>query len=71
LFGVYRRRFGTADGFSYSNALRNRDGRWTQENLDQFLAAPSHFLPGTTMDVEGIKNATQRELIIAYLRSLR
>jgi cytochrome c len=42
---------------------------WGEQNLDQFLAAPGTFLPGTTMTVS-LPQAQDRADLIAYLRTL-
>ena len=37
--------------FTYSPALKAKDGAWTDANLDAFLKAPMAFAPGTRMPV--------------------
>ena len=70
LWGIVGRDIGAAEGFKYSNALGGMDGAWTYENLDQFLAAPKTWLPGTKMVFAGVKKEQDRADLIAYLRSL-
>ncbi|MDA0675952.1 MAG: cytochrome c family protein, partial [Proteobacteria bacterium] len=60
---------GHIPGFNYSPALTRKDGEWTYENLDQFLASPKDFAPGTRMTFAGIKRAQERADVIAYLRA--
>jgi len=69
--GVFDRPIGTADGFAYSSAMSARSGRWTERNLDSFLSEPQRFVPGTSMESVGLPNAEDREMLIAYLKSLR
>ena len=70
LNGVFGRSMGAAEGFSYSQALADTDGTWTEEALDAFLADPSTFLPGTSMQYVGIADENLRRQLIDYLRTL-
>lgn len=67
LHGVLGRLAGTAPGFTYSRALRGFDRRWTREELDRFLAAPTTTVPGTTMAFAGLRNAADRAAVICLL----
>ena len=58
------------DGFSYSRALTALDGAWTYEDLNQFLAKPKAFAPGTKMGFAGLKDVGDRANLIAFLRTL-
>ena len=40
---------------------------WTEATLDRFIADPQAFLPGTAMNFIGMRNAAEREAVIAYL----
>lgn len=71
LFGIVGRRIAGAPGFSYSPALANRSGTWTEASLDEFLANPALFAPGTSMQFEGIPEASDRARILHYLKTLR
>jgi len=55
-------------GFKFSSALAGIEGNWSYENLDAFLASPKTFAKGTKMSFAGLKKATDRANIIAYLR---
>lgn len=66
--GLVGRRAGSVAGFPYSPALRRAKFRWTEANLDRFLAAPLAFLPGTAMGYDGIKDDGERRDLIVYLR---
>ncbi len=60
-----------AEGFAYSNALKEKSGEtWSYDNLDAFLKRPKDWAPGTKMSFAGIKKPEQRAAVIAYLRSL-
>jgi len=70
LYGVLDRPKGAVDDFSYSNAMHEKGGEWTYENLDHFLAKPSDYIKGTKMAFAGIKKPEERADLILYLRSL-
>jgi cytochrome c len=68
LKGVVNRPVAAAD-YAYSPALAGYKQRWTGQELDRFLAAPSKVVPGTRMAV-GVPDRGQRASVIAYLSSL-
>ena len=70
LWAIVGRDIASQDGFKYSGALEALDGEWTYETLDQFLAAPKTYLPGTKMVFAGVKKEQDRANLILYLRSL-
>lgn len=69
LDGVVQRDKATVDGFNYSNAALEQEGAWTYENLDAFITDPKGYMPGTKMTFAGIRNATERANLIAYLET--
>ena len=71
LWGVMGRRIGGAEGFEYSEALRNQPGYWDRETLDRFLAAPQAFAPGVNMTFGGVRSAADRTVVIDFLETLR
>ena len=58
------------DGFAYSSAMRGMDKNWDYEALNLFILKPRDFLKGTKMSFAGLKKASDRADLIAYLRSL-
>jgi cytochrome c2 len=68
LWDVVGRDIASVDGFAYSEALQGKEGDWTYEKLDAFLAAPREWAPGTSMSYAGLRNATDRANLIAYMR---
>jgi len=61
---------GTAElaNYSYSPALKNfAEPNWTPELIDQWLQSPDSFVPGTSMRLNGIQDATERRDLIAHL----
>ena len=70
LWGVVGRDIASHDGFNYSGALNELDGDWNYDKLDQFLAAPKKYVPGTKMVFAGVKKEQDRADLIAYMRTL-
>lgn len=70
LWNIVNRARGAQDGFRYSPALKGKAGSWTYDSLNAFLTKPKAFIPGTKMAFAGIKKATERAALIAFLRSL-
>ncbi|MEE9351288.1 MAG: cytochrome c family protein [Thiotrichaceae bacterium] len=66
--GLFGRKAGTAQGYDYSDAMRNGKIVWDEATLDAFIKAPLQNLPGTTMGYAGVKNDNDRANLIAYLK---
>lgn len=70
LYGVVNRAKAKAEGFKYSEAMTNKTGEWTFENLSHFIANPKSYVPGTKMVFNGLPAAADRADLIAYLATL-
>ena len=70
LWGVVGRAKAGFPGFEYSKSLRALGGRWSDEDLNSYIANPRGFVPGTKMEFRGVREPRQRAALIAYLRSL-
>jgi cytochrome c len=70
LWGIVNRPKGSEAGFAYSDAIKKLGGNWTIDDLNQFLANPRTFAPGTKMTFVGLPKGTERADVIAYLNSL-
>lgn len=70
LDGVVGRDIGSVPGYGYSVTLQTLEGPWLYEWLDQFLAKPEAFAPGSRHDFAGLADAGERADIIAFLRSI-
>jgi len=70
LYGVVERPKGSEAGFSYSDAMKGKGGKWTFADLDTFITSPKTFVSGTKMGFGGEPDAGKRADIIAYLRTL-
>jgi cytochrome c len=71
LFGVVGRTTGSVPGYAYSVSNKNSNITWTAEVLDKYLDAPKVVIPGTKMPYAGLKDATKRADLIAYLETLK
>lgn len=60
---------GSHAGFKYSDALLAKEGAWTYESLNAFLAKPKDYIPGTKMSFAGLKKTSDRANVIAYMRA--
>lgn len=71
LAGVVGRPVASDRDYAYSPALRALGGAWTADRLDKFLESPAAFAPGNAMRVDPMREAADRDSLIAYLRTLR
>src|SRR5438046_865632 len=68
---VWNQKAASAGGFSrYSEALKRANVVWSEATLDAWLVKPEKLLPGTSMTFPGIKEAKERQDVIAYLRAV-
>ncbi len=68
LHGLFGRTAGTFEGYAeFSEAMTGSGVVWTKETLDAFLAKPKQLVPDNTMSFSALRNAKQREDLIAYL----
>ena len=68
--GVFGRKAGSQEGFSYSNALKKSAIVWNEKTLDAWLIEPEKLIPGQAMNVQ-VGDAKVREDIVAFLRTLK
>ena len=70
LYGVLGAPHAHMPGFAYSAGLKEKQGPWTYDELNEWLHKPSSYVKGTRMTFAGIANDKSRADVIAYLRSL-
>jgi cytochrome c len=70
LYGVVGRDRASEPGFNYSAAMKGKGGKWTDDDLNKFIANPKGFVPGTAMGFAGIPKDSERADVIAYLHTL-
>lgn len=69
LFGLFGRRAGSVDGYSYSDALSGSGIVWTDETIHRlFEEGPAVFTPGSKMPMQRIQKAKDRADLIAFLK---
>ncbi len=67
LHGIFGRKSGTQEGFTYSEAMKEAGVVWNDETLAKYLADPKTFIPGNRMAFPGLKNAQEIADLLAYL----
>lgn len=70
LYGIVDEPKGEGRGFNFSAAMKSKGGKWTFADLNQFIASPKGFVPGTAMGFAGISKDSERADVIAYLNTL-
>ena len=67
LYGLFGRTSGTAEGFKYSNAVKEAAVEWDEKTLDEWLANPRKFIAKNKMAFPGLKKEKDRVNLITYL----
>jgi len=67
LHGVFGRKAGGTDGFSYSAAMKDSGITWDDETTAKYLRDPRGTIPGNKMAFPGIKNDEEMANLLAYL----
>jgi cytochrome c len=68
LAGLFGRKAGTVEGYSYSDAMKNSGITWGDDTLFKYLEKPKDMVPGTKMAFPGLKEEEDRKDVIAYLK---
>ncbi|HEX7961887.1 MAG TPA: cytochrome c family protein [Terriglobales bacterium] len=68
LNGLFGRKSGTIEGFSYSPANKNSGITWDETTFRDYIKDPKAKIPGTKMIFPGLKNPQQIDDIVAYLK---
>jgi len=74
LQGIIGRPAAAYKNFRYSRALSQagKEGLiWTRDFLDEYLKAPTKFLPEGAMAFVGLRDETERADLISYLSTLK
>lgn len=74
LVGVVGRAVGSVEGFKYSASMKEyaaTAGAWDEAKLNAYLENPKAVVPKGSMAFAGIKDATERADLIAYLATLK
>jgi len=68
LWNLINRPKGSINGFSYSKALLELGGKWTFEELSEFLYKPKQYIKNTKMNFAGLKDTEDRANLILFIR---
>ena len=68
LWNLINRPKGNVNGFSYSAALLDFGGKWTFEELSEFLYKPKQYIEKTKMNFAGLKAVEDRANLILFIR---
>ncbi|HJL58278.1 MAG: cytochrome c family protein [Pelagibacteraceae bacterium] len=68
LWDLINRQKASVSGFAYSKALSEYGGKWTFEELDEFLYKPKEYISGTKMIFLGLNNVRDRANLMLWLR---
>ena len=68
LHGLFGRKAGTVERFSYSASMKNSGVVWDEATLEKYLHNPKGFIPGNRMAFPGIASDKEIADLLAYLR---
>ncbi|KAJ9294682.1 hypothetical protein DTO271G3_6602 [Paecilomyces variotii] len=68
LHGLFGRKTGSVEGYSYTDANKQAGVEWNEQTLFEYLENPKKYIPGTKMAFGGLKKNKDRNDLITYLR---
>jgi cytochrome c len=68
LNGLFGRKAGTIEGYSYSSANKNSGITWDEATFREYIRDPKAKIPGTKMVFPGLKDPKQIDDVVAYLK---
>lgn len=68
LNGLFGRKTGSVPGYSYSAANKNSGIVWDEAIFREYIQNPKAKIPGTKMSFPGLKDQTDIDNVIAYLK---
>ena len=68
LHGVVDKARASNSTFAYSSAMKASGGKWTEKDLDGFLANPRKYISGNKMTFAGLKKPEERAAVIKWLK---
>lgn len=69
LCGVVGAKAGHMAGFSYSSDMKKSGLTWDEATLDKFLTKPRALVKKTKMTFPGLRKASDRANVIAYIKA--
>ena len=67
LHGVFGRKAGSADNFTFSEAMKSSRIVWDDDTMTKYLRSPREVVPEGKMAFPGIKNDEEMANLLAYL----
>jgi cytochrome c len=67
LYGVFGTKAGEVPGFAFSDEMKASMLTWDAPTLDKWIENPKSLVPQTKMTFLGLKDAKDRQDVIAYL----
>jgi len=67
LNGLFGRKAGSVEGYSYSEANKNSGLTWDEATFSDYIKDPKAKVPGTKMIYAGLKDEQKIKDLIAYL----
>jgi cytochrome c len=68
LLGIIGRPAGTAEGFTYSPAMKDSGIVWDETTISEYVADPKTYVPGNRMAFPGLKKEEDITNLMAYLK---
>ena len=68
LNGLFGRKAGSVEGYSYSPANKNSGITWDEATFREYIRDPKAKVPGTKMIFPGLKDEKRIDDLIAYLK---
>ncbi|ROW17111.1 hypothetical protein VPNG_01116 [Cytospora leucostoma] len=68
LHGLFGRHSGQVEGYSYTDANKQKGVEWNETSLFDYLENPKKYIPGTKMAFGGLKKEKDRNDLITYLK---
>lgn len=70
LVNVIGREAGSLPRFAYSDAVKDSDIIWSEDNLRAWMSDNEGFIPGTRMRHVKIDDPAEQDFILSFIRSL-
>jgi cytochrome c len=68
LHGLFQRKSGSAEGYNFSEAMRQAAIAWSEETVAAYIGNPKQAVPGNKMAFAGVKKADEVADVVAYLK---
>ena len=68
LNGLFGRKSGTVEGYSYTDANKNSGLTWDEATFVEYIKDPRAKIPGTKMVYAGLKDEQRVKDVIAFLK---